>query len=338
MKSPLSHLLVTGGAGFIGSAFIRKVLREDLGVKTVVNVDVLTYAADLENLGEVSSDPRYHFAQVDICDEKAIEDLCDKYKIDTIVHFAAESHVDRSILGPLAFCRTNVEGTLHLLEVVRRRPDIYFHHVSTDEVYGTLGESGSFSEESPIRPNSPYAASKAASDHFVRAYANTYKIKTTISHCSNNFGRGQHPEKLLPLMLRALQDGGMLPVYGDGKNVRDWLYVEDHVDAIWTILKKAAVSECYDLGGGFEASNLEFIGRLIHVFAALTKQSEEPLHQKITFVTDRLGHDFRYSIDPSKIKKDLQWTPRHTFDEALKETVRWYLQRSAHKMCEVSHA
>lgn len=335
MKSPLRNLLVTGGAGFIGSAFIRKALLEELGVQRMVNLDALTYAANISNLSDVCFDARYHFVKGDICDEALIQKLCDEHEIDTIVHFAAESHVDRSIEGPISFCRTNIEGTMHLLEVVRRRPHIYFHHVSTDEVYGALGASGSFCEKSPLQPNSPYAASKAASDHFVRAYTNTYNLKTTISHCSNNFGRGQHEEKLLPLMLKAMCEKKEMPVYGTGKNVRDWLFVDDHVDAIWTILKKAKTGEVYDIGGGFEASNIEVVDLLIKIYAEMTGEDQAAIRERIRFVADRLGHDFRYSIDASKICRDLGWKPRHSFEEALRSTVRFYLDHGFKKMCEV---
>ncbi len=325
--------MVTGGAGFIGSAFIRYVLQEESDIHSVVNFDCLTYAGDLKNVKEVENDSRYRFVKGDICDEGIVKQLCSEYQIDTIVHFAAESHVDRSIEGPLAFCRTNIEGTLHLLEVVRSMPHIHFHHVSTDEVYGSLGKDGSFNEKSLIQPNSPYAASKAASDHLVRAYANTYGIKTTISHCSNNYGPYQNEEKFLPKMLSCLIDKKPLPVYGSGQNIRDWLYVEDHVEAIVMILKKGVTGEVYDVGGGYEASNLEVIHELIKIYCQISGESEDELKRLISFVPDRLGHDFRYSIDPSKIARELSWSPRHQFSRGLMKTVEWYMQKNMIARC-----
>ncbi|MCX6990428.1 MAG: dTDP-glucose 4,6-dehydratase [Chlamydiae bacterium] len=329
------NILVTGGAGFIGSAFIRYSLSKDSCCEKIVNLDLLTYAADLKNLSSIESDPRYHLAIADICDEEVVESLCKEHGVDTIVHFAAESHVDRSIEGPAAFCRTNIEGTLHLLEVVRRNPSIHFHHVSTDEVYGSLGKEGAFNESSPICPNSPYAASKAASDHLVRAFANTYGISTTISHCSNNYGPCQNGEKLIPLMLSCLIEKRPLPIYGKGENIRDWLYVDDHVEALWTILQKAPKGSVFDIGGGYEASNIEIVHRLIEEYCSLTSQNTEEFTQLIHYVTDRPGHDFRYSIDPAKIQRELGWSPKYDFAKGLKETVQWYLENRRLQGCGV---
>ena len=329
------NILVTGGAGFIGSAFIRYSLSTSVTCEKVVNLDLLTYAADLKNLSGLENDPRYHLVVADICDEEVVERVCKEYEIDTIVHFAAESHVDRSIEGPVAFCRTNIEGTLHLIEVVRRNPNIHFHHVSTDEVYGTLGKEGSFNESSSIAPNSPYAASKAASDHLVRAWANTYGISTTISHCSNNYGPCQNSEKLIPRMLSCLIEKKPLPIYGKGENIRDWLYVQDHVEALWAILHKAQSGTVFDIGGGYEASNVEIVHRLIEEYCGLTKQNTEEFTHLIHYVTDRLGHDFRYSIDPSKIHRELGWSPKYDFATGLKETVQWYLESKRLQGCGV---
>jgi dTDP-glucose 4,6-dehydratase len=333
MTCCLNNVLVTGGAGFIGSAFIRYVLQKESCIRSVVNLDLLTYAGDLNNVKEVENDCRYHFVKGDICDEDKVRQLCSEHQIDTIVHFAAESHVDRSIEGPLAFYRTNVEGTLHLLEVVRSMPHIHFHHVSTDEVYGSLGKEGSFNEKSLIQPNSPYAASKAASDHLVRAYANTYGIKTTISHCSNNYGPYQNEEKFLPRMLACLINKKPLPMYGNGQNIRDWLYVEDHVEAIVMILKKGVTGEVYDVGGGYEVSNLTALHELIKTYCQISGESENEMKTLISYVPDRLGHDFRYSIDPSKIVRELCWSPRHQFSQGIVKTVEWYMQKNIIARC-----
>ena len=321
----LNSLLVTGGAGFIGSAFIRYLFRGCVFQGRVVNLDRLTYAANLELLQSVESHPLYRFIQGDINDQPLIEKICAEEKIDTIVHFAAETHVDRSISSARPFIETNVLGTLTLLEAVRKFPEIHFHHVSTDEVYGMLGESGVFNELSPYRPNSPYAASKAASDHLVRAFAHTYKLSTTISHCSNNYGPGQYPEKLIPLMIhRALTDQP-LPIYGRGANIRDWLYVDDHAQAIFAILKRGKISQTYDIGGNCELSNLELVGLLLETIAIETGMDINSLRSLISFVSDRPGHDFRYAIDSSKIREEVGWQPRTRLHEGLVDTIRWYL-------------
>ena len=317
------RILVTGGAGFIGSAFIRYGLSR-FPCESLTNLDLLTYAADPAGLQSVEEDPRYLFVQGDICDEDLVERLCISHQIDAIVHFAAETHVDRSIQEPTTFLYTNVAGTVALLEVVRRRPHIHFHHVSTDEVYGSLA-TGHFSEASPYRPNSPYAASKAAADHFVRAYAHTYGLSTTLSHCSNNYGPYQNREKLIPLMITRCLNKEPLPVYGAGLNVRDWLYVDDHAEALWTILETGKRGEVYDIGGACEKQNLELLGALMRALAEASGEEEAGYRSLLTFVPDRPGHDLRYAIDCSKIQKELGWRPRHSLTEGLKKTVDWYL-------------
>ncbi|MFZ5897278.1 MAG: dTDP-glucose 4,6-dehydratase [Myxococcota bacterium] len=326
---PLNSLLVTGGAGFIGSAFIRWLFRQTDFRGRIVNYDALTYAGNLENVEGAVDPARYHFVRGDICDRNLLLSTCEAHAIDTIVNFAAESHVDRSILGPGAFVQTNVNGTFALLEVVRARPQTHFHHVSTDEVFGSLGPTGAFSEESPYRPNSPYSASKAASDHLVRAYAHTYRISTTLSNCSNNYGPYQFPEKLVPLMISNMLEGKPLPVYGDGSNVRDWLYVDDHAEAIWLVLRRGAAGDTYNVGGRSEWQNLALLKQLIGVVAAETNKSVSELEALITFVKDRPGHDQRYAVDCSKIERELGWTPRHDLISGLRETVRWYLSNEA---------
>ena len=268
---------------------------------------------------------RYELVRGDICDRQLVDQVCQDRSIDTLVHFAAESHVDRSILGPDVFIQTNIVGTQRLLEVVRALPAIHLHHVSTDEVYGSLGPTGYFTESTPYQPSSPYSASKAASDHLVRAYAHTYGVKVTVSNCSNNYGPYQFPEKLLPLMLLNMLEGRPLPVYGNGSNVRDWLYVDDHAEAIWTIVRNGQLGETYNVGGEAEWTNLALLHKLIEIVAELTTRNVELLKQLITFVKDRPGHDLRYAIDCSKIKRELGWSQRHNIDSGLRETVQWYL-------------
>lgn len=313
---------MTGGAGFIGSAFIRYGLERMLCEK-IVNFDKLTYASDLRNLSSVEMDPRYCFVQGDICDEALVEKVCVEHHIDTIVHFAAETHVDRSIVDPSVFYETNVKGTLSLLEVMRRHKQIHLHHISTDEVYGSLGHEGAFTEESPYRPNSPYAASKAASDHCVRAYAHTYGLLTTISHCTNNYGPCQHVEKFIPRMIYGCYHGQPLPVYGKGMNVRDWIFVDDHSAAVWTILEKGKQGQVYDIGGGCEWKNTDLLHTLIAEFASLAKTGD--LTSLITFVPDRPGHDYRYAINCRKIKEELGWSPRCDLSAGIRQTIAWYL-------------
>lgn len=322
----LDTILVTGGAGFIGSAFLRWLFRLPAFEGKALNLDKLTYAADLRLLESLENHPRYRFMQGDILDQRLVETLLHEYEIDAVVHFAAETHVDRSIASARSFIETNIQGTLSLLEAVRKFPEIHFHHVSTDEVYGTLGESGFFNEASHYRPNSPYSASKAASDHLVRAFACTYNLSTTISHCSNNYGPGQHAEKFIPLMITHALQGKPLPVYGRGANVRDWLHVEDHAEGIWRILCLGKSSETYDLGGGEELSNIDLLKRLLEILSDETGKDICSYHALIQFVQDRPGHDFRYAIDCTKIKKELAWEPRTRLDVGLRKTVRWYLR------------
>jgi len=327
-------ILVTGGAGFIGSNFILQWLA---GESTpVVNLDKLTYAGNLSNLERVSSDPRYTFIHGDICDRQLVSALLQRHRPRAVVHFAAESHVDRSIHGPDDFVRTNVNGTFALLEEARayvaemapsEKTAFRFLHVSTDEVYGSLGpQAPSFSETSPHAPNSPYAASKAASDHLVRAYHHTYGLPTVTTNCSNNYGPYQFPEKLIPLtILHALQ-GKPIPVYGDGQNVRDWLYVEDHCDAIRTVLARGKVGETYNIGGRNEKPNLEIVQTISAILDELRPNDPVvPHHKLITFVQDRPGHDRRYAMDARKIEGELGWRPRETFETGIRKTVEWYL-------------
>ncbi len=328
LRSPQS-LLVTGGAGFIGSAFIRRLFADSSFAGKVVNLDLLTYAGNPENLKGAVDESRYTLVRGDIGDQRLVDGLCEQHGIDAIVHFAAESHVDRSISGPGVFVQTNIVGTYALLEVVRKRPHIHFHHVSTDEVYGSLGDTGLFTEQTPYDPSSPYSASKAASDHLVRAYQRTYGISTTVSNCSNNYGPYHFPEKLIPLMILNLFEGKELPVYGDGLNVRDWLFVDDHAEALWVILTRGAVGQTYNVGGNNEWTNIAIVKRLIELVAELKGRPPAELEAQIRYVKDRPGHDRRYAIDSSKLKTELGWVPRHDLDGGLRETVRWYADNSA---------
>jgi dTDP-glucose 4,6-dehydratase len=326
----MQHILVTGGAGFIGSAFIRFVLRDAARSCRIINYDALTYAANLENLSGFENHPRYLFIQGNILNQALIEKTLLEQEIDTLVHFAAETHVDRSIASAQPFIETNVSGTLALLEAVRKFPHIHFHHVSTDEVYGALGEGGSFNERSHYRPNSPYAASKAASDHLVRAFAHTYNLSTTISHCGNNYGPGQHPEKLIPLMISHCLENKPLPVYGKGNQVRDWIFVDDHVAAIWEIIRHKKRGETYDIGGNHEElTNLELLHLLLKLLSEHTKRPLEHYTSLIRFVTDRAGHDFRYAVDSTKITQELGWRPTTSLPLGLKRTIRWYTSRDS---------
>jgi dTDP-glucose 4,6-dehydratase len=326
MQREPKKLLVTGGAGFIGSSFIRYLFGRPDFSGTIVNLDALTYAGNPENLSGHVDEARYHFARGDIADHELVRRLIGEHAIDTIVNFAAESHVDRSILGPGVFVQTNVVGTFRLLEVVRQNPQVHFHHVSTDEVYGSLGPTGAFTEETPFQPNSPYSASKAASDHFVRAYTHTYGISTTISNCSNNYGPYHFPEKLIPLMILNMLESKPLPVYGDGMNVRDWLYVDDHAEAIWTILCDGKSGETYNVGGGNEWPNIAIVRKLIDLVAELAGRERSALEGLVTYVKDRPGHDKRYAVDSSKLQRELGWRPRHDLESGLRATVRWYLE------------
>lgn len=324
-----SSVLVTGGCGFIGSAFVRFLLGGSGFQGRLVNLDLLTYAANPDNVAGVATSERYVFVQGDIGDAELVKRVCREHAIDTIIHFAAESHVDRSIVGPGAFIQANIVGTYQLLQVVRELSHIHFHHVSTDEVYGSLGPTGLFTETTPYDPSSPYSASKAASDHLVRAYARTYGLSTTLSNCSNNYGPYQFPEKLIPLMILNLMAGKPLPVYGTGANVRDWLYVDDHVEAIWTIVQRGLRGETYNVGGEAEWANLALLHKLIDVVAGITGRDARALQEQITFVADRPGHDARYAIDCNKLKTELGWSQRHDIESGLVSTVRWYLENPA---------
>jgi dTDP-glucose 4,6-dehydratase len=328
-------ILVTGGAGFIGSNFIRCVLREQPSWR-VINLDALTYAGNPESLADLAADGRYRFVAGNICDRSLVERLLAEEQPAFVVHFAAESHVDRSIDGPAAFVQTNVNGTFSLLDAVRcwwrdlsdeRQTAFRFLHVSTDEVYGSLGATGLFTETAPYAPNSPYSASKAASDHFVRAYHHTYGLPTLTTNCSNNYGPYQFPEKLIPLMILNALAGKPLPVYGDGMQVRDWLYVEDHCRAILTVLAQGKPGETYNIGGHNEMANI----RIVHTLCALLDELRprpdgKPYTDQITYVTDRPGHDRRYAIDAGKIGRELGWLPQETFDTGIRKTVEWYLE------------
>lgn len=331
----MQNVLVTGGAGFIGSNFVRFILQEEPHVH-IVNLDALTYAGSLENLQDLPDPKRHTFVHGDICDRPLVDRLLRQYQIDTIVHFAAETHVDRSILGPERFIQTNVIGTFTLLEACRRfwldekalpREVVRFHHVSTDEVFGTLSpDEPAWTEDAPYAPNSPYAASKAASDHLVRAYHHTYGLPITITNCSNNYGPYQFPEKLIPLMILNALDGRPLPVYGDGGQIRDWLYVEDHCEAIWLVLRKGKVGETYNIGGGNQPTNLTVVKTLCEILDERLPQSPFAPHERlIQFVADRPGHDRRYAMDISKIHRQLGWQPRQSLSSGLLKTVEWYL-------------
>ena len=348
----MRNVLITGGAGFIGSNFIRYLLEtaivegEEPDVQ-VINLDALTYAGSLENLKDLPAPDHYTFVEGNICERAMVDDLLHRHQIDTIVHFAAESHVDRSILGPMPFIQTNIVGTFTLLDAARnywlgdaqskqgltpcQSGTPRFHHISTDEVYGSLrSDDPPFSETTPYAPNSPYAASKASSDHLVRAYGHTYGLPVTITNCSNNYGPYQFPEKLIPLTIVNAINGLPLPIYGDGQQIRDWLFVEDHCHAIWTVLRKGAAGETYNIGGGNQPPNLLLVETLCEILDELLPGSPFAPHKSlITFVTDRLGHDRRYAMDIRKIQRELGWQPRHSLAEGLSKTVEWYLANPA---------
>ncbi len=332
-------ILVTGGAGFIGSAVIRHII--DNTDDSVVNVDKLTYAGNLESLASVSDNERYAFEQLDICDRAALDALLQRHQPDAIMHLAAESHVDRSIDGPAAFMETNIIGTYTLLEAARQywntlddtaRQAFRFHHISTDEVYGDLeGPEDLFTETTPYAPSSPYSASKASSDHLVRAWLRTYGFPTLITNCSNNYGPYHFPEKLIPLMILNALEGKPLPVYGQGTQVRDWLYVEDHARALYKVATEGKVGETYNIGGHNEKQNIEVVHTLCDLLEELVPNKLEGLNQYrdlITHVQDRPGHDLRYAIDASKIERELGWTPQETFETGIRKTVQWYLDNS----------
>lgn len=346
----LKNILVTGGAGFIGSNFIHYLfglssakgnLFNDADFSgNVVNVDCLTYAGNLESLKDVEEKfggKRYFFEKVGICNRPEIERILKQYDIDTIIHFAAESHVDRSILGPETFIKTNVMGTFTLLDAARSfwkkpdgtfRDDVLFHHISTDEVYGSLGETGYFTETTPYDPRSPYSSSKASSDHIAMAYFHTYGLPLTLSNCTNNYGPYQFPEKLLPLMISNIRDGKPLPVYGKGDNIRDWIYVEDHNRAVWLIVNKGRTGQKYNIGGENEWQNIKLLHKVIELSAEKLGKPASEIEKTITYVKDRPGHDKRYAIDCTKIKTELGWQRKMTFEEGLNATVDWYLKNT----------
>lgn len=330
-----SNLLVTGGAGFIGSNFIRYVMTQTDFKGRIVNLDALTYAGNPESLGDIAATfgDRYVFVHADIRDKAKMGEIFDQYAIDSVCHFAAESHVDRSIVAPDDFIQTNIVGTFNLVQTAKERLGkmVLFHHVSTDEVFGSLGDTGYFTESTPYCPHSPYSASKASSDHIVRAYHDTYGLPTTISNCSNNYGPYQFPEKLIPLMILNALEGKPLPVYGEGINVRDWLHVEDHCSAIWTIMNAAAIGETYAVGGRCELKNIEVVKRICATVDRLAPPlaSGKPRESLITYVMDRPGHDLRYAIDCSRLEQDLGWKQTETADSGFEKTVRWYLENKA---------
>ncbi|MDT8405571.1 dTDP-glucose 4,6-dehydratase [Sulfuriflexus sp.] len=334
-NSTSKTFLITGGAGFIGSAVIRYLIQETN--HAIINVDKLTYAGNLESLVEVADNDRYHFEQADICDAEAIEQLFDKYSPDAVMHLAAESHVDRSISGPADFIHTNITGTYIMLEEARRhwmaldekeKTRFRFHHISTDEVYGSLGATGLFTEQTAYDPSSPYSASKASSDHLVRAWHRTYGLPVVLTNCSNNYGPYQFPEKLIPLIILNALEGKPLPIYGAGDQIRDWLYVDDHARALYKVVTEGLVGETYNIGGNNEKTNLEVVNTLCGILDE--RVPEHPAGIKhyadlITYVDDRPGHDQRYAIDASKIMQDLDWQPDETFETGMRKTVNWYL-------------
>jgi dTDP-glucose 4,6-dehydratase len=332
----MQNVLVTGGCGFIGANFVRLALAT-LKTCRLINLDKLTYAGNPQNLADIAGDSRYSFVQGDICDASLVERLFAEEKIDTVVHFAAESHVDRSITGPAAFIQTNILGTFVLLETARKAwgsdhrssiADSRFLHVSTDEVYGSLGETGYFTETTPYDPRSPYSASKASSDHLASAYFHTYGMPVIITNCSNNYGPYQFPEKLIPLIINNALQGKKLPVYGDGKNVRDWLYVTDHCAGILAVLSHGKAGETYNIGGNTEKQNIEVVSTICDLLDDKVGllAGDKPRRSLITFVQDRAGHDRRYAIDAGKISKELGWRPAVTFEEGMRRTIEWYLE------------
>ncbi len=333
MSYQAKNIVVTGGAGFIGCNYIRNKLQQDSACQ-IINLDLLTYAGNQDNLSDLQGNARYHFVQGDITDSHVVHKILQEYDIDTIVHFAAESHVDRSISGPAAFVQTNIVGTFVLLEAARQiwlqekkltDAQCRFHHISTDEVYGSLQKSDpAFTEQTAYQPNSPYSASKAGSDHLVRAYFHTYQLPITMSNCSNNYGPYQHFEKLIPTVINACNHQKIIPVYGDGSNIRDWLFVLDHCTAIDAVIAEGRLGENYNIGGNNEMSNLALVNTICQLFDTL-KPHAKPHEQLIQFVDDRQGHDWRYAIDNTKITTELQWQPHYDFDTAIRETVNFYI-------------
>ena len=338
----MKNILVTGGAGFIGANFVPYFIENNSDYH-LVNLDLLTYAGNLENVSEVENHPRYTFVQGDICDRSFVEDLFQKFLFHDVIHFAAESHVDNSISGPEAFIKTNVLGTFNLLDTARKlwmsAPNQYnagfessrFHHVSTDEVYGTLGETGLFEETTPYAPNSPYSASKAGSDMIVRSYFHTYGMNVVTTNCSNNYGPKQHDEKLIPTIIRKAISGENIPIYGDGKNVRDWLYVLDHCKGIDLAFKKGKAGETYNIGGRNERNNLYIVDKVCSILDEMKPKASGSYKEQITFVKDRPGHDLRYAIDATKIETELGWKADENFETGIVKTVRWYLEKFKNK-------
>jgi dTDP-glucose 4,6-dehydratase len=324
----MTKIVITGGAGFIGSHVVRHFLTHYPDYQ-IVNLDVLTYAGNLENLKDIEQNPNYSFVKGDITDQAFIDEFFEKEKFTSVIHLAAESHVDRSILDPLAFVKTNVLGTAILLNAFRKFGDVQngkFYHISTDEVYGTLGDEGKFTETTPYSPNSPYSSSKAGSDHLVRAYFETYKMPVVISNCSNNYGSHQFPEKLIPLFIHNIKNKKPLPVYGKGDNIRDWLWVNDHARAIDVIYHSGVHGETYNIGGNNEWRNIDLIHAMIKLTDQKLGRTEGESIGLISYVTDRAGHDFRYAIDSSKLMNELGWEPSVTFEEGLSKTIDWYLE------------
>jgi dTDP-glucose 4,6-dehydratase len=330
------NLLITGGAGFIGSNVIHHVI-ERAEISRLVNLDCLTYAGHLANLEKVSGHPKYIFEKVDLRDKAETLRIVEQHKITHVMHLAAESHVDRSISGPGDFITTNINGTFNLLEACRecwlgpksKVQSPKFHHVSTDEVYGSLGATGLFTETTPYAPNSPYSASKASSDMLVRAYHHTYGLPTVITNCSNNYGPFQFPEKLIPVVIQSVLARKNVPVYGDGMNVRDWLYVRDHAEALWTVLQKGKLGETYNIGGHNEWANLRIVELICDTIDEFVPKLGGGSRKLVSFVKDRAGHDRRYAIDATKIQRELGWTPAHKFEQGIRETIRWYLDNQA---------
>jgi dTDP-glucose 4,6-dehydratase len=324
------NLLITGGAGFIGSNLIHLLIGQ-AEIQRIVNLDCLTYAGNLDNLRGVEGSPRYSFEKVDLRDKDAVMQVVHRHAITHVMHLAAESHVDRSITGPGDFIHTNIVGTFHLLEACRAswagKPGPFkFHHVSTDEVYGSLGATGLFTETTPYAPNSPYSASKASSDMLVRAYHHTYGMPTVITNCSNNYGPFQYPEKLIPVVIQNILARKAIPIYGDGMNVRDWLYVRDHAEALWRVLQAGGLGETYNIGGNNEWPNIRIVELICDLVDELKPELGGHSRKLMTFVKDRPGHDRRYAIDASKLAKELGWSPSYTFETGIRETVAWYLK------------